>query len=115
MAKLPRAYQSFKQTYPEIWEAYDRLGSLVHAAGPLGGKERELVKLGMAIGARREGAVHAHTRRALEFGARQDEIYHVVLLGLTTVGFPSTVAAMTWVRDELEGRDRPDSLSRGPS
>jgi alkylhydroperoxidase/carboxymuconolactone decarboxylase family protein YurZ len=106
MAKLPRAYESFKEKYPEIWQAYDRLGSLIHAAGPLGPKERELVKLGMAIGARREGAVHAHTRRALEFGAQPDEIYQVVLLGLTTVGFPSTVAAMTWVKDELEGRGR---------
>jgi alkylhydroperoxidase/carboxymuconolactone decarboxylase family protein YurZ len=109
MAKLPRAYESFREKYPEIWQAYDRLGSLVHGAGPLGTKERELVKLGIAIGARREGAVHAHTRRALEFGAQPEEIYHVVLLGLTTVGFPSTIAAMTWVKDELEGRDR-----RGP-
>jgi alkylhydroperoxidase/carboxymuconolactone decarboxylase family protein YurZ len=106
MSKLPRAYESFKDTYPEIWQAYDRLGGLIHAAGPLGAKERELVKLGMAIGARQEGGVHAHTRRALEFGAQAHEIYQVVLLALTTVGFPSTVAAMTWVRDEIEGRDR---------
>jgi alkylhydroperoxidase/carboxymuconolactone decarboxylase family protein YurZ len=106
MPKLPRAYESFKEKYPEIWQAYDRLGTSVHAAGPLGAKERELVKLGIAIGARREGAVHAHTRRALEFGAAPDEIYHVVLLGLTTVGFPATIAAMTWVKDELEARDR---------
>jgi alkylhydroperoxidase/carboxymuconolactone decarboxylase family protein YurZ len=106
MAKLPRAYESFKAKYPEIWQAYDRLGSLVHAAGPLAPKERELVKLGMAIGARREGAVHAHTRRALEQGAKPEEIFHVVLMGLTTVGFPSTIAAITWVKDELEGRDR---------
>jgi 4-carboxymuconolactone decarboxylase len=105
MANLPRAYESFKQEYPEIWQAYDALGKSVHNAGPLGAKERELVKLGMAIGARREGAVHAHTRRALESGANPAEIYHVVLLGLTTLGFPSTIATMTWVTDELEGRD----------
>jgi hypothetical protein len=35
----------------------------------------------MAIGARLEGAVHSHTRRALEARATAEEIYHVVLLG----------------------------------
>ena len=68
MARLPRSYTSFKDTYPEIWQAYDRLGGLVHDAGPLDKKTRELIKLGMAIGARLEGAVHSHTRRALEEG-----------------------------------------------
>ncbi|HXK28902.1 MAG TPA: carboxymuconolactone decarboxylase family protein [Candidatus Binatia bacterium] len=104
MQKLPRPYESFKKTYPEIWKAYDRLGTLVHSTGPLRAKDREMVKLAMAIGARREGAVHSHTRQALEKGAREEEIYHVVLLGLTTLGFPSTIAAMTWVKDEIERR-----------
>jgi 4-carboxymuconolactone decarboxylase len=102
MARLPRSYTSFKDTYPEIWQAYDRLGGLVHDAGPRDKKTRELVKLGMAIGARLEGAVHSHTRRALEEGAKTEEIYHVVLLGLTTLGFPQMIAASTWVEDDLK-------------
>ncbi len=101
MAQLPRSYESFKKSYPEIWRAYDRLGGLVHDAGPLDKKNRELVKLAMAIGSRLEGAVHSHTRRALEEGAKAEEIYHVVLLGLTTLGFPATIAALTWVKDEI--------------
>jgi AhpD family alkylhydroperoxidase len=88
MARLPRSYTSFKDTYPEIWQAYDRLGGLVHDAGPLDKKTRELIKLGMAIGARLKGAVHSHTRRALEEGATPEEIHHVVLLSLTTLVFP---------------------------
>jgi len=106
MTKLPRPYEWFKKSYPEIWQAYDKLAALSHSAGPLGAKERELVKLAMAIGARREGAVHSHTRRALEQGATKEEIYHLALLGLTTLGFPSTIAALTWVKDELDGRVR---------
>lgn len=90
------------KAYPKIWQAYDRLGGSVHDAGPLAKKNRELVKLGMAIGARLEGAVHSHARRALQEGAKSDEIYHVVLLGLTTLGFPTTIAALTWVKDEME-------------
>lgn len=101
MARLPRSYENFKKTYPDIWQAYDRLGALAHGAGPLDKKHRELIKLGMAVGARLEGAVHSHTHRALDEGAKADEIYHVVLLGLTTLGFPSTVAALSWVEDVL--------------
>jgi 4-carboxymuconolactone decarboxylase len=101
MARLPKSYESFKETYPEIWQAYDRLGGLVHDAGPLAKKNRELIKLAMAIGGRLEGAVHSHARRALEEGATREEIYHVVLLGLTTLGFPTTIATLTWVKDVL--------------
>ncbi len=106
MTKLPRPYEWFKENYPEIWQAYDKLAALSHGAGPLSAKQRELVKLAMAIGARREGAVHSHTRRALEQGASKEEIFHLVLMGLTTLGFPSTIAALTWVKDELDGRAR---------
>ena len=106
MTKLPRPYEWFKKNYPEIWQAYDKLAAMSHGAGPLGAKERELVKLAMDIGARREGAVHSHTRRALEQGATKEEICHLVLMGLTTLGFPSTIAALTWVKDELDGRAR---------
>jgi 4-carboxymuconolactone decarboxylase len=102
MARLPKSYENFKESYPEIWKAYDRLGGLAHDAGPIDKKNRELIKLGMAIGARLEGAVHSHTRRALEEGAKTEEIYHVVLLGLTTLGFPQMIAASTWVEDDLK-------------
>lgn len=38
-------------------------------AGPLSEKVAQLVRLAMAIGSGQEGAVHSHTRRALEAGA----------------------------------------------
>lgn len=108
MAQLPKAYENFKKTYPEVWQAYDRLGASVHDSGPLDKKSRELLKLSMAIGARLEGAVHSHTRRALEAGATAEEVYHLVLLGLTTLGFPHAIAAMTWVEDDLKDNKRLD-------
>jgi len=101
MAKLPKLYELFKRTHPEIWQAYDRLGALSHAAGPLNDKSRALVKLVMALGAGMEGAVHSRTRRALTDGLTPLEIRHIVLLGLTTLGFPSSMAALTWVEDVL--------------
>ncbi len=100
--KFPQLYRMFMEDYRSVWEAYDQLGAAVHAQGPLDEKTRALVKLGIAAGARMEGAVRSHTRKALEAGASPDEIRHALLLALTTIGFPSTMAALSWAEDELE-------------
>lgn len=102
MARLPRTYEAFKRSYPKLWRSYDQLGAISHEAGPLDGKTRELAKLALSIGAKLEGAVHSHTRRALDAGVTPREIRHLVLLGLTTIGFPSTITALTWVEDVLK-------------
>ena len=62
---------------------------------------RELVKLGMATAARSRSAVQSHTHRALEAGATVAEVEHAVLLGITTVGFPTMMAALSWVRSAV--------------
>lgn len=106
MAKLPRAFETFRSRYRGVYEAYEALGGAAHEAGPLDRKTRELVKLGMAIGGGSEGAVRSHAQRALEAGANPREIEHVILLAITTCGFPAAVAAFTWV-EELLGRGKP--------
>lgn len=101
MPQLPKPYQRFRQQQPAVVAAHEAMGQACAEAGPLDGKMRELVRLAIAIGGRTEGAVHSHTRRALEAGATPAEIRHVVALGAPTVGFPTTVAASTWVEDIL--------------
>jgi 4-carboxymuconolactone decarboxylase len=107
MREIPRTHRRFREVYPKVAEAYERLGQVTQELGPLDKKTRELVKLGVAVGNRHEGAVHSHTRRALDEGASPDEIRHAVLLSLTSVGFPNMIAAMTWVEDILD--DEPDN------
>lgn len=104
MADLPVPYTKIRTEFPEVAEAYDALGDAIHRAGPLDDKTRQLVKLALAIGARLEGAVHAHTRRSVEMGIPPAEIKQVALLAMTTLGFPSTVTAYTWVEDVLNER-----------
>ena len=101
MAKVPDWYNSQRKRYPEVFEAYERLGKPCRDRGPLAAKEAALVKLAIAVGARLEGAVHSHTRRALEAGATPDECRHVALLATTTLGFPAMMAALSWVEDVL--------------
>ncbi|GMR09278.1 MAG: carboxymuconolactone decarboxylase family protein [Anaerolineae bacterium] len=102
MTDLPEAYRRFMDEYPEIGDAYNKLGSAAHEGGPLDQKSRQLLKLALAIGAGREGAVHSHTRRSLEIDIASEEIKHVVLLAITTLGFPAAISAYTWVNDELD-------------
>lgn len=97
----PTRFQEFGKTYPAVMQAYEALGEATAEAGPLDGKTRALVKLAIAVGSWREGAVHSHTRRALGAGCTADEIRHVILLATTTLGFPSMMATMTWVDDIL--------------
>ena len=101
MAELPQPFVRFTRDFASVARAYDALGKVCAEAGPLDEKTRELIKLGMAIGGRLEGAVHAHARRALAAGATPADVRHVVAMAIPTVGFPTTVAAFTWVDDVL--------------
>jgi AhpD family alkylhydroperoxidase len=99
--KLPSAYRRFAAERPRIAQAYEALSDATLTDGPLDRRAAELVKIGIAVGARLEGAVHSHVRRALEAGATPDEIRHAVRLGLTTIGFPGMMAALAWANDVL--------------
>ena len=68
--KLPGAFGRFMKDFPEVFQGYEAMGKAAHAGGPLDAKMRDLVKLGMSIGARLEGATHSHARKALAAGAR---------------------------------------------
>ena len=102
MTKLPTAYNRIREEFPDVAKAYDELGTAIHEAGPLDDKTRQLVKLALSIGARLEGATHAHTRRSIEMNISPEEIKHVALLAMTTLGFPTTATAFTWILDELD-------------
>ncbi len=102
MPDLPKRYQWFLSTYPSVAAAYEAMGTAVHNAGPLDEKTRALVKLSISVGAKLEGGVHSHIRKALKAGCAADEIRHAVLLALPTIGLPSTMAALSWVDDILE-------------
>lgn len=105
MSSLPRRYQQFQKQHTELWQAFDTLGATAANAGPLDEKTRELVKLGMAAAMRAETAVHSHTHRALDAGATEEELEHALLLGITTLGFPTMMTALTWMREALQARD----------
>lgn len=102
--KVPTHYSKFLKNYPEVAKSYTDLSAAVKKVGPLNPKTRALIKLGIAVGLKHEGAVHSHTRKSLEAGATAEEIRQAVVISLTTIGFPSMMAALSWVNDVLEQR-----------
>jgi alkylhydroperoxidase/carboxymuconolactone decarboxylase family protein YurZ len=95
----PPQYEDFVARFPELAEGWEKLGRGAAAAGPLDEHVCRLVKLGIAVGARLEGPVHASTRKALAAGIPREELEQVVALAAGTIGLPGAVAAFTWVRE----------------
>ncbi len=104
MPQPPKRFLEFKKKYKKVSETYEALGEAVHASGPLNTKTRALVKLGISTGARLEGAVHSHVRKALAAGATPGEIRHAIILALPTIGLPSMMAALSWADDVLPNK-----------
>lgn len=102
--QLPGAAADIAEEFPDVWSAYSELGEAVANAGPLNARERRLVKLALAIGARSEGAVHSHVRRAQDDGVESAALDQVALLAVPTLGLPRATAALTWIRDQ-DGSD----------
>jgi len=96
----PETYQRFLKRYPKIGQAWEML-SEAGKDGPLDVKTARLLKLAIAIGAMREGAVHSNVRKALAMGITRAEIEQVVALAAGTLGLPSAVAVFSWVDDEF--------------
>ena len=100
-AAMPAFAGSVARRFPAVWNAYAKLGEETAAAGPLSERERRLVKLALAIGSGAEGATHSHARQALAEGLTPPEVRHVALLGITTLGFPASAAALSWLDDVM--------------
>lgn len=98
LPKPPRVYDQFSETFPKLRDAWDRMGDAAKD-GPLDDRAARLIKLGIAIGAMREGAVHSSARKARALGVTTEELNQVVALSASIIGMPSAVAVWTWLRD----------------
>ena len=103
--KLPDFLERVIAEYPDVWKSYQNLGESCHNAGPLDAKTTRLVKLALAIGAKSEGAVHSHTRRALKCGITREELQQVALLAITSAGWSPSMAALSWIQDVIDSSE----------
>lgn len=103
--KLPGIVEELAKKFPNVWGAYNSLGEAV-ADGPLSEREVKLVKLAIAVGAQKQGAVHSHAKRAFNAGVNKADLEQVALLGITTLGWPSAVAAYSWITEKLSSSSK---------
>ncbi len=96
---FPNWYSKMRQQYRECFEVLENLGETIRKQGPLDEKTSHLIQLAAAAAIRSEGSVHSHARRAMKAGATPEEIYHTIMLLTSTIGFPTTSAALSWVSD----------------
>ncbi len=96
---MPEVARRVAAQRPELWAAFQKLGEQTSLAGPLSRRERRLVHLALAIGADSRGAVHSHARRGLSEGLSAEELQHVALLTITTLGWPRAMRALMWLWD----------------
>ncbi len=99
---LPKWYKSIKVKHEKYINSLDELGKVIKQEGPLDEKTAHLIQLAAAAAIRSEGAVHSHARRALESGAKPEEIYHAIILLTSTIGFPTVSAALSWIKDVID-------------
>ena len=99
--KPPEMYESFPRRYPKLKEAWEKIAE-AGKDDPLDAKTIRLVKLAVAVGSLKEGAVHASIRKAAELNISREEIEQVISLAAGTIGLPSTVAVYSWAADLLK-------------
>ena len=102
MPKPSSSADQISKSHPEVWQRFTALADACHEAGPLDDKTRRLVKLALAIAAGTEGGTHSAVRHAKEAGISMEEMEHVVMLSVTTLGFPAAGRALAWIHDAKE-------------
>lgn len=99
MEHLPGIYLHFEDAFADVHAAHQELARRCYEAGPIDPRTARLVKLGIAIGAQSDGSVRSHARRALHEGHTAEELRHVAVLSLTTIGFPHMSAGLEWIEE----------------
>jgi AhpD family alkylhydroperoxidase len=102
----PSFYKKTGKQFPEVMKAVENLGTILRTSGPLDEKTSHLIQLAAAAAMKSEGSVCSHTKRAMEAGASSEEISHALLLLVSTIGFPQTMAALSWSQEILKKKEK---------
>jgi alkylhydroperoxidase/carboxymuconolactone decarboxylase family protein YurZ len=104
-SKPPAVHQQFLRRFQGLGRAWDLVNEQ-GGEGPLDARAQRLAKLAISIGAMREGAVHSAVRKARDAGVSLAEMEQVLALAASTIGFPSSVAVWSWIREEAGPKRR---------
>lgn len=83
--------ETLSQEHPKVAEGFVTLHKASAGDSALGGKQKELIALGISIAIRCEGCIACHVKAALKAGASQEEIVETVGVAILMGGGPSVV------------------------
>jgi alkylhydroperoxidase/carboxymuconolactone decarboxylase family protein YurZ len=92
-----KAGQHFSEQHPRVYEALTELDARCAETSHLDDKTSMLIKLAVAAGLYLENTVKAHTAKALALGITEGQIEQTIMINLSAIGYPKTVAALNWV------------------
>ncbi len=92
----PGAFVRFTERFPKLAAAWEQASEAARE-GPNDAEQVRLLKLALAVGAQREGAVRSAARKALAAGIAPEALEQVAAMAASTIGFPAAVAAFTWI------------------
>lgn len=101
----PKTFMEIARRYPDLVAAHEQMSSAAEQAGPLDARACALVRIGLSVGAGLDSALRSHVRRGRAAGLSEAEIEQAIMLGMTTLGFPRTIAAYSQAQVQFE-RDR---------
>jgi len=105
MSEFPHTYNWLASKFEKVIDVHQQFGKELQKAGPLNDKTGQLIKLAGAAAFNSKGAVRSHCRQALEADATPDEIYHTLILLVSTIGFPRVASALSWAKNVIEKED----------
>jgi 4-carboxymuconolactone decarboxylase len=98
MRYRPDTYQHFERVFPNVHAAHQKLARSCYETGPLEERTPGSSSSGLQL-VRNPREPCARTRAALAEEMRAQELRHVGLLALTTIGFPHTMAGLNWIEE----------------
>ncbi|MFZ6009415.1 MAG: carboxymuconolactone decarboxylase family protein [Bacteroidota bacterium] len=100
--KPPKFYSEFLQKFPEVGQAYEKLGDAIYQQSLLNERERALIKLAISGSHMFHSALKAHIRKASAAGVSKEHMEQVALLMLPTVGFPTMMTMLGVIEEQLD-------------
>lgn len=94
MKDIHEVFTTFKMEFPEVHRREEELGREIHErGGPLPERVRCLLKIAISGAAGHHRAMETHVAKAREAGVSDEEMKHVLLLLISTCGFPAFMEA----------------------
>jgi AhpD family alkylhydroperoxidase len=84
--KLMEQVEKFQQVQPDVMSGEQAVMDIVYKDGALDLKVKRLIALGVALRAGCTACILAQTKRAVEAGARKDEVFEAISVAVSMSG-----------------------------